>query len=383
MSTARHILRPLFRLTANLSLIAALILILIWRASYAHPTRLKRVYSLGPADWAFSQDVLASFRGGLWFLELRSFPRDPPWPPETPKPTPTWAVSAPLYPDWEQRLQPEFIGPRRLFGFRAHAYSHKRTWNTRYGDVTIVEQRRTFCVPYTVAFALLITLPAVRALLAIRLRRKPPEATQPRPTFTPSIARSCFEVLASASLVCFALAVWQCAHAFRANTVAMLADDRSSSGYVGSSLEIDRSGWEFAHNVRSNAVTVTGRAHHSGTSFTLSGDAQPLDHLDALGAVPFRLLGFAFARDRQGALPSPHDAWVLRAPHYAVLLATAFLPTVRLVNRLRARGAARRLAGHCRVCGYDLRATPDRCPECGTPAPNSAAGAASNPISAP
>jgi hypothetical protein len=53
----------------------------------------------------------------------------------------------------------------------------------------------------------------------------------------------------------------------------------------------------------------------------------------------------------------------IRFPHWVVVLPAAVAPALwwRQVRKHRMR----RRAGLCLGCGYDLRGTPDRCPECG------------------
>jgi hypothetical protein len=55
------------------------------------------------------------------------------------------------------------------------------------------------------------------------------------------------------------------------------------------------------------------------------------------------------------------------APLWIVALVAGAWPLTSIVVLFRRRRRLRRLAraGHCWRCGYDLRATPDRCPECG------------------
>jgi hypothetical protein len=52
-------------------------------------------------------------------------------------------------------------------------------------------------------------------------------------------------------------------------------------------------------------------------------------------------------------------------PYWLLLLVTGAYPLYRLLDLPSQRRRKRFAAGECLACGYDLRHTPDRCPECG------------------
>jgi hypothetical protein len=92
-----------------------------------------------------------------------------------------------------------------------------------------------------------------------------------------------------------------------------------------------------------------------------------VEHEDAPSATDPRLidwshLGFSKARFLNAAM----DITVYAVPFWFLAPLFALLPTLWLAKVLRRRRWI--AANRCPTCGYDMRATPDRCPECGNPA---------------
>ena len=105
-------------------------------------------------------------------------------------------------------------------------------------------------------------------------------------------------------------------------------------------------------------------------SYWVPGQVNPLFHISSNPQQDVRpttgMLGFAYKSER--------GATFISIPIWSAALATAVLPAIWLVRRVRVR--MRLAPGCCRRCGYDLRASRDRCPECGTAIPSKAGAAA-------
>jgi len=64
---------------------------------------------------------------------------------------------------------------------------------------------------------------------------------------------------------------------------------------------------------------------------------------------------------------NPVSSWEVRFPQWLPIVLTGLPPMVWIFyNRRYLRRRWRAMRGQCAECGYDLRATPERCPECGT-----------------
>ncbi len=74
--------------------------------------------------------------------------------------------------------------------------------------------------------------------------------------------------------------------------------------------------------------------------------------------------GFTYAVSKKDFDGLGGRFWMLGVPDWILVLLLILLPTRSLMARLRAR--RRRRAGHCVVCGYDLRSSGGICPECGS-----------------
>ena len=77
-------------------------------------------------------------------------------------------------------------------------------------------------------------------------------------------------------------------------------------------------------------------------------------------------LGWFFWRN-SGVVNGKYRFLILRVPWWSIALTGIVLPAWWVLRWIKSRRQSK--LGLCSNCGYDLRATPDRCPECGTETP--------------
>ncbi len=81
--------------------------------------------------------------------------------------------------------------------------------------------------------------------------------------------------------------------------------------------------------------------------------------------------GFVFGHATRTAHGATFGCWQITVPRWLIVACTLAPACIMTINAVRHGRRARRYRRRhlCKRCGYDLRATPDRCPECGAVPP--------------
>jgi hypothetical protein len=146
---------------------------------------------------------------------------------------------------------------------------------------------------------------------------------------------------------------------FNLTAIVSLALFAGTGGLYASGYEGAISGWP------QRPITGIRLAASAGNGRLYFGVMTPPGHTARVMRVRsgFGYADVAAATEMPGGFEYVGVIRELIAPMWAVLALSIVTPAAWFVRTMQS-GRARKL-GLCASCGYDLRATPDRCPECG------------------
>jgi len=177
------------------------------------------------------------------------------------------------------------------------------------------------------------------------------------------LKRHLFNLLAGLSLaISLATAVFWARSYYVGENWTFLVRDRGKSGRYREVLHVLTHCGQF--NLSWGGALVESANGHTFALVVLYGQRQPPTQAWFFGSYENHQDQFTIFMHRHGFFLDGDSN--LQTPGWAVCFFSGILAILLTKPWLRVLKFRRRNLGRCVACGYDLRATPDRCPECGT-----------------